>query len=85
MRDWTQSAESDIAMWVLDLDDAIYSVDHRRLCVWQDEFDASWQWELQTYHDGGVAAKGVAASRDEAMTSAEIAARLGGPRRGGQA
>ena len=34
MRDWTCSLESDIALWVLDLDDAGYSVDHRRLCVW---------------------------------------------------
>jgi len=76
MQAWTQSEESDIAMWVLDLDDATYSVDHRRLCVWQDEFDAGWQWEIQTYHDGGAAANGLAASRDEAMASAETAARL---------
>jgi hypothetical protein len=84
MHDWTQSEESDIPMWVLDLDDASYSVDHRRLCVWQDEFDASWQWDIQMYHDIGAAARGTAASRDEAMTAAEIAARLHA-RQGGRA
>lgn len=76
MRAWTYSLESDIPLWVLDLDDAGYSVDHRRLCVWQDEFDGSWQWEIQMYRDIGAAARGTAASREEAMTAAEIAARM---------
>jgi len=74
MHDWTQSAESDIALWVLDLDDATWSVDHRRLCVWQDEFDGTWLWEIQTYHDGGVAASGSAAGREAAMAAATHAA-----------
>jgi len=77
MHDWTPSAESDIPLWVLDLDDAIWSVDHRRLCVWQDEFDGAWQWEIQTYHDAGVAASGTSVSRASAMAAAVEAARAG--------
>lgn len=73
---WHQSEESDIPMWVLDLDDAAFSVDHRRLCVWQDEFEGTWLWEIQTWHDSGMSANGTAAGREEAMTAAEIAARI---------
>ena len=76
MARWYPSEESDIPMWVLDLDDATFSVDHRRLCVWQDEFDGTWLWEIQTWHDSGMGANGTAASREEAMTAAEIAARI---------
>jgi len=87
MHDWTPSEKSDIPMWVRDLDDASYSVDHRRLCVWQDEFNGSWQWEIQTWIDTGMAAGGSAASREEAMAAATIAARIAAgvvpPRAGG--
>lgn len=75
MNDWYQSAEFETPVWVRDLDAATYSVDHRRLCVWADEFDASWHWEVQTYADGGVAGSGVSADRQAAMAAAEAAAR----------
>ena len=75
MHDWYESLESDLPMWVLDLDDARYSTGHRRLCVWQDEFDALWHWEIQTWHGNGVAQEGKAAGRDDAMRAAVAAAR----------
>jgi hypothetical protein len=75
MQDWHFSEESDLPLWVRELDDALYSVEHRRLCVWQDEFDATWRWEIQTYAAGGVAGAGLAASRAAAMQAAEAAAR----------
>lgn len=80
---WTPSGESDLPLWVRDLDDDTYGVHHRRLCVWADEFDDSWHWEIQTWDDTGVAGQGVAASRDEAMLLADAAARtLIGPQDG---
>ncbi|MBB3221041.1 hypothetical protein [Pseudoduganella umbonata] len=76
MRDWHQSDESDLPLWVLDLDDALYSVDHRRLCVWPDEFDGRWHWEIQTYDDAGLAGSGVCATLAEAKAAAVAAAHL---------
>jgi hypothetical protein len=75
MNDWYESDEFEMPLWVRDLDDRIYSVAHRRLCVWPDEFDGSWHWEVQTYDDAGVAASGVCAGQRDAMTAAETAAR----------
>ena len=57
MYNWYQSDEFEMPLWVLDLDDDTWSVHHRRLCVWSDEFDGSWHWEIQTYDHGGVAAR----------------------------
>lgn len=74
MNDWYSSAEFEMPVWVRDLDDDTYGVDHRRLCVWADEFDASWHWEVQTYADDGVAGNGVCADRQAAMAAAEAAA-----------
>lgn len=75
MNDWYQSAEFETPVWVFDLDAATYSVAHRRLCVWADEFDASWHWEVQTYADDGVAGSGIAIDRQAAMAAAQAAAR----------
>jgi len=75
---WTPSGESDLPLWVRDLDDDIYGVHHRRLCVWPDEFDGRWHWEIQTWEQDGVAAQGLAASRDDAMRAADAAARASG-------
>jgi hypothetical protein len=74
MRDWHPSDESDLPLWVLDLDDALYSVDHRRLCAWPDEFDGSWHWEIQTYENGGVAGCGSCPTLAEARQAAMAAA-----------
>ncbi len=78
MHDWYQSDEFEMPLWVLDLDDDTWSVHHRRLCVWSDEFDGSWHWEIQTYDHGGVAASGTCASAEAAMRAAEAAARQHG-------
>jgi hypothetical protein len=75
MNDWYQSAEFEMPLWVRDLDDKVYSVGHRRLCVWPDEFEANWHWEIQTYEDAGVAASGICAGQQDAMATAEAAAR----------
>jgi len=72
---WTASIESDLPLWVRDLDDDSHGVRHRRLCVWADEFDGAWHWEIQTWSDDGVAGQGVAASREDAMLQADGAAR----------
>jgi hypothetical protein len=85
MQHWTSSIESDLPLWVRDLDDDTYGVQHRRLCVWADEFDGRWHWEIQTWDDTGVAGQGVAASRDEAMLLADAAARALAGTRGGAA
>ncbi|GGY16094.1 hypothetical protein GJV26_26735 [Massilia dura] len=74
MRDWHQSDEFEMPLWVLDLDDALYSVDHRRLCVWPDEFDGGWHWEIQTYDDTGVAGCGTCDTLGEAQEAAVAAA-----------
>jgi hypothetical protein len=73
MRDWHQSDESDMPLWVLDLDDALYSVDHRRLCAWPDEFDGNWHWEIQTYDAAGVADSGICPTLGEAQQAAVAA------------
>ncbi|HEX8605667.1 MAG TPA: hypothetical protein VF774_23700 [Pseudoduganella sp.] len=70
MRDWHPSDESDIPLWVLDLDDALYSVAHRRLCAWPDEFDGRWHWEIQTWDATGAAASGTCATLDQAQAAA---------------
>jgi hypothetical protein len=75
MHTWHASEESDLPLWVLDLDDEMFSVDHRRLCVWADEFDGNWHWEIQTYEHGGIADCGTAVSQADAMSEAETAAR----------
>ncbi|MCS0590858.1 hypothetical protein ACFQ09_24050 [Massilia norwichensis] len=75
MHTWHASEESDLPLWVLDLDDEMFSVDHRRLCVWADEFDGSWRWEIQTYEHGGIADCGTAVSQVDAMSEAETTAR----------
>lgn len=75
MHTWHPSEESDRPLWVLDLDDKMYSVDHRRLCVWQDEFDGSWHWEIQTFNLDGAAGCGSGISQAEAMVEAEAEAR----------
>jgi hypothetical protein len=74
MRDWHPSDEFELPLWVLDLDDTIHSVEHRRLCVWPDEFDGNWHWEIQTYDDGGVADRGLCATLAEAKAAAMAAA-----------
>jgi hypothetical protein len=76
MRAWHQSDESDLPLWVFDLDDALYSVEHRRLCVWADEFDGRWHWEIQTYDDAGLADSGICATLAEAQQAAIAAAHL---------
>ncbi|WP_338762638.1 hypothetical protein [Massilia sp. METH4] len=75
MPDWHPSDEFELPLWVCDLDDAIYSVAHRRLCVWPDEFDGRWHWEIQTYETGGVADSGICATLEEARHAAVAAAR----------
>jgi len=75
MHAWTLSNESDLPLWVLDLDDDLYGLEHRRLCVWADEFDGGWHWEIQTWEGDGVAAAGLGASRDDAMAAAEATVR----------
>jgi hypothetical protein len=75
MRNWYQSEEGEMPLWVFDLDDELYSVDHRRLCVWADETDGDWRWEIQTYEHTGAAASGVAISADQAKRAAKAAAR----------
>jgi hypothetical protein len=75
MRDWYLSEECEMPLWVCDLDDELYSVDHRRLCVWADETDGHWCWEIPTYEHSGAAASGMAATADDARYAAEAAAR----------
>ncbi|GGY35911.1 hypothetical protein [Pseudoduganella albidiflava] len=74
MHAWHPSDESDLPLWVLDLDDELYSVDHRRLCVWPDEFDGRWHWEIQTWEDAGLADGGTCATLAEAQQAAVGAA-----------
>ena len=85
MPDWHPSDESDLPLWVLDLDDELYSVHHRRLCAWPDEFDGRWHWEIQTYENAGVADSGTCATLAEAQAAAVAAARrlAAGTARGG--
>lgn len=75
MRDWHQSDEFEMPLWVLDLDDALYSVDHRRLCAWPDEFDGRWHWEIQTNDGDGVAGSGICATLAQAQEAALALAR----------
>jgi len=77
VKDWYHSSEFEMPLWVLDLDDQVYSVAHRRLCVWLDELDGSWHWEIQTYDDDGVAAADVCASEQAAKDAAVAAVREG--------
>jgi hypothetical protein len=75
MRSWYQSDEFEMPLWVLDLDDALYSVDHRRLCAWPNEFDGNWHWEIQTWDATGAADGGISATLGEAQAAALDAAR----------
>lgn len=75
MTTWYQSDEFEMPLWVFDLDDRIYSTGHRRLCVWFDELEAVWKWEIQTYNHGGVVASGSTHSEQGSKIAAETAAR----------
>jgi hypothetical protein len=75
MTTWYQSDEFEMPLWVFDLDDHIYSTDHRRLCVWFDELEAVWKWEIQTYQHSGVVANGSTHSENSSKIAAETAAR----------
>jgi len=83
MHAWHRSDEFELPLWVLDLDDALYSVGHRRLCAWPDEFDGRWHWEIQTWDGTGAAAGGLCATLAEAQAAALDAARRLAADRGG--
>ncbi|SDE02673.1 hypothetical protein SAMN05216345_1354 [Cupriavidus sp. YR651] len=70
---WHEISESDIPCWARDLDPNLYSVNHRRLCVWQDEFDGRWLWEVETFSGTGEGASGQATSLLEAQAEADRA------------
>jgi hypothetical protein len=72
---WRESDESDVRCWVRDLDPKLYSTNHRRLCVWQDEFDGRWLWEIETFSGTGEAAAGAEPSLAAAQAAADGAAR----------
>ncbi|CAG2144380.1 hypothetical protein D3C87_1053340 [compost metagenome] len=75
---WREVHDDAVRCWILDLDGAVFSVHHRRLCVWQDEFNLLWCWEIETYDGLGCAARGTASSRESAMREGELAARRQG-------
>lgn len=75
MNEWHRSDEFEMPLWVRDLDDHLYSVDHRRLCVWLDELEGFWRWEIQTYEHQGIAASGSSDSELSAKVQAVAAAR----------
>lgn len=70
---WHEIDESEVKCWARDLDPDVYSIDHRRLCVWQDEFDGRWHWELETFSGTGEAASGVEADLADAQAAADRA------------
>lgn len=74
MHSWVLSDESDMLLWVCDLDNAVYEVTHRRMCAWFDELTDTWKWEIVTYEHSGVAASGTSGSEQEAKSAAEDAA-----------
>jgi hypothetical protein len=74
MDDWISCDEADFPLWVHELDPHLHALNHKRACVWFNELDGQWQWEIETFHDSGITAGGVAASQAEAMTAAEAAA-----------
>lgn len=67
---WHVVYEDAAPMWVHDLDTHTYGLDHRRLCVWQEESDGTWHWELETYTDLGRLASGASIDREGAMAAA---------------
>lgn len=71
---WHEVSESDIPCWVKDLDPRPSSVDHRRLCVWQDEFSGAWCWEIETFSGTGAAASGEENAKLDAQRAADRAA-----------
>jgi hypothetical protein len=73
---WHEVSESDIRCWVKDLDAHLSSVDHRRLCVWQDEFSAKWCWEIETFRGSGAAAQGEENTMLDAQRAADQAVGL---------
>lgn len=75
MHPWYLSDEFEMPLWVRDLDDDVYHVTHRRLCVWCDELTGTWCWEIVTYEHAGLADRGIAASEQDAKNVAEAAAR----------
>lgn len=75
MAHWYQSEESDLVFWVMDLDTHSTSVHHRRLCVWQGDFDDQWHWELELFSGIGHGPTGVADNRLAAMAAAEASLR----------
>jgi hypothetical protein len=84
MHHWYLSEEFDTPIWVCDLDAAVYSVAHRRMCAWCDELSGDWRWEIVTYEHDGAAASGNCASEREAKNAAEDAARRIASTPGGQ-
>lgn len=75
MTAWYQSDEFEMPLYVFNLDDHMYSTDHRRLCVWFDELEAVWNWGIQTYHHSGIVASGSTDSEQSSKSAAETAAR----------
>lgn len=71
---WHVVYEDAAPMWVHDLDTHIYGLDHRRLCVWQEDVNGPWQWEIETFRDIGHLASGTADDQTTAMEAALAAA-----------
>lgn len=74
MSEWHEVVESEFTAWVRDLDPNLFSVDHRRLSVWQDELDGQWHWEIETFSGTGEAGAGTADGLEEAQLAADLAA-----------
>jgi hypothetical protein len=74
MLQWHEVEESEVRCWVLDLDPNLYSVNHRRLCAWQDDADGQWHWGLETFSGTGEAASGIESSLGNAQEAAYRAA-----------
>ncbi|MFM0395850.1 hypothetical protein [Paraburkholderia phytofirmans] len=74
MSEWHEVVESETSAWARDLDPNLFSVDHRRLYVWQDELDGQWRWEIETFSGTGEAGSGIACGLAEAQLAADRAA-----------
>lgn len=73
---WREASDEAFPIWICDLDPQLAQLSHRRLCVWQDELDGGWRWEIETFHGTGEESAGISASREAAMADAETAAGL---------
>ncbi|BBQ03051.1 hypothetical protein BSFA1_81790 (plasmid) [Burkholderia sp. SFA1] len=73
MSSWCCSEEADFRLWIRELDPNLYSMAHRRACVWQDELSGEWCWEIESFHGSGHVASGKALSREEAIAAADVA------------